>query len=222
MSKINKIGWALIALNLIIGIIAYLNIDPTTQVPIHWNIDGEVDRSAEPLLAFFAVPAISIMLHIGLIYLKHYEPKRKNLAQSGKLYAANIILLAALMLVVQAMIIGSLFQFFTITISIFMPIFGVAMIVVSNYMPKSLPTHSMGIRTRWNINNELNWRQTHRLAGKLGMIGGVAIIAVSFITDNNDIIIGTLLVGSLGPMLLGAGYSWYLGVIKKVDENVNE
>ena len=222
MSKINSISWALIALNVIIAIIAYLNIDPTQQVAIHWNLESEVDRRASPLIAFFGIPIIAIIIHITLLALKYFEPKRKNLAQSGKLYGANILLLASLMLVIQIIIVGAEFQFFTLTLNKFMPILGITLIIVSNYMPKSLPTHSMGIRTRWNINNEQNWRQTHRLAGKLGMLGGVAIIAAGFLSKDKDILSAALLIGSLSPLLLGAGYSWYLGVTNKVDGNVNE
>jgi len=38
-----------------------------------------------------------------------------------------------------------------------------------------------GIRIKWTLESEENWRRTHRLAGYLWMIGGFVLIVNSFL-----------------------------------------
>ncbi|CCG99968.1 hypothetical protein FAES_1959 [Fibrella aestuarina BUZ 2] len=38
----------------------------------------------------------------------------------------------------------------------------------------------VGIRTPWTLNSEVNWRKTHRLAGKLWVAGGLLALVINF------------------------------------------
>lgn len=44
---------------------------------------------------------------------------------------------------------------------------GVVMIVIGNYLPKTHRNYIIGIRLPWTLENDENWRKTHRLAGKI-------------------------------------------------------
>lgn len=59
---------------------------------------------------------------------------------------------------------------------------GVIFIIVGNYLPKTKQTYTVGIRIPWTLDNEDNWNKTHRLAGFIWVVGGVAVF-VSSLTE---------------------------------------
>lgn len=59
---------------------------------------------------------------------------------------------------------------------------GVIFLVTGNYLPKCRQNYTIGIKLPWTLDDEENWNYTHRLAGKLWMIGGVLIILLGFQT----------------------------------------
>ena len=83
---------------------------------------------------------------------------------------------------------------------------GIAMMILGNYMPKSRPNHTMGIRTRWAMTNEDNWRATSRFAGKLSVGAGVLFLFAGFLPL--PLFIPVLLVLLLPVTLLPILYSF--------------
>ena len=47
---------------------------------------------------------------------------------------------------------------------------------MGNYMPKLKVNHTVGIRLPWTLQSEDNWHKTHRLAGKLWVLGGLILL----------------------------------------------
>lgn len=58
---------------------------------------------------------------------------------------------------------------------------GLMFLVVGNYLPKCKQTYTVGIRLPWTLADEDNWAYTHRLAGKVWTIGGLVILALTFL-----------------------------------------
>ena len=58
---------------------------------------------------------------------------------------------------------------------------GVVMIVIGNYLPKTHRNYIIGIRLPWTLENDENWRKTHRLAGKIWVLGGLLLFLNSFV-----------------------------------------
>ena len=56
---------------------------------------------------------------------------------------------------------------------------GVIFIIIGNYLPKTKQTYTVGIRLPWTLDNEDNWNKTHRFAGFVWVVGGVAVFASS-------------------------------------------
>ena len=84
---------------------------------------------------------------------------------------------------------------------------GVLFIAIGNYMPKTRRNYTVGIRLPWTLDNDDNWIKTHRLAGKIWVIGGIIIffngfvqIAVTFV------LVFTLIIMIVVPMI----YSYWL------------
>ena len=49
------------------------------------------------------------------------------------------------------------------------------------YMPKCKQNYTTGIKVPWTLHSQENWNRTHRLAGWIWIIGGVAMIVNSFL-----------------------------------------
>lgn len=58
---------------------------------------------------------------------------------------------------------------------------GVVMIVIGNYLPKTRRNYTIGIRIPWTLENDENWRKTHRLAGKIWVLGGLLLFLNAFV-----------------------------------------
>ena len=58
---------------------------------------------------------------------------------------------------------------------------GIIMIVIGNYLPKTRRNYTIGIRLPWTLENDENWSKTHRLAGKVWVLGGLLLFLNAFV-----------------------------------------
>jgi uncharacterized membrane protein len=47
-------------------------------------------------------------------------------------------------------------------------------------LPKCKQSHTIGIKLPWTLESEENWNKTHRFAGKLWVVCGLLVLALSF------------------------------------------
>ncbi|MDK6729488.1 SdpI family protein, partial [Aerococcus urinae] len=84
---------------------------------------------------------------------------------------------------------------------------GVLFIAIGNYMPKTRRNYTVGIRLPWTLDNDDNWIKTHRLAGKIWVIGGLIIFFNSFVQIAvTFVLVFTLIIMIVVPMI----YSYWL------------
>jgi uncharacterized membrane protein len=55
-------------------------------------------------------------------------------------------------------------------------VIGVVFVLIGNYLPKCKQNYTIGIKIPWTLNSEENWNKTHRMAGYLWVVCGVANI----------------------------------------------
>ena len=69
-----------------------------------------------------------------------------------------------------------------VNMAVVMPLFmGVLFIILGNYLPKCRQSYTVGIKLPWTLHNEENWNKTHRFAGRLWLVCGLAIMLTAFI-----------------------------------------
>ncbi len=202
-------AWEITIVTVIAGIVAYFLVEPDTQIPTHWNAEGEVDGYSSPLVGFFLLPIIQL-ISLGFIYaLRFIDPRAKNLESSGKAISAVATSVAALLLVVQLMIIDQVFSIGLIgPKAIFIGV-GVMFAVIGNYLGKLKSSFFVGIRTPWTLSSEAVWQKTHRLGGKLFVAMGLLQVAGVLLLDQvymTAFMLGTVLPTAFIPV----AYSWYL------------
>ena len=178
------------------------NVLPDTM-PMHWNINGEVDGWVSKPVAIFGMPLAMIAFQWLCTFITGTDPKNKNITKKSMDLVLWIIPCITLML-------GTITYLaalnYPISVDIIMPaFFGVFFIVVGNYLPKCKQSHTIGIKLPWTLESEDNWNKTHRFAGKLWVICGLLILILSFL-GNIYIMMGVTLVMVLIPAI----YSYLL------------
>lgn len=186
-----KKDWILVLIILasfIVGVIYYPNIPE--QMPMHWNIHGEVDNYMSKDIGVFLFPGINLMLFILLIVLPKIDPRKKNYEQFNRVY---VILRWSIVLFFSIIYLATIFYSINDTedipelleISFIVPfLVSILFIIIGNYMGKLKDNFFVGIRTPWTLSSKTVWSKTHRLGGKLFVLSGLLGMIGSFIGGN--------------------------------------
>ena len=148
------------------------------QMPTHWNAAGEVDGWSSKPFAVFGLPLILVAAQWLCVLATTTDPKRQN--HSEKIYHLVFWIIPVLSIVLHAVTYLTVLGV-GVRIEMVMPIFmGLLFVIIGNYLPKCKQSYTIGIKIPWTLNNEENWNKTHRLAGWVWVIGGIAIMLTGF------------------------------------------
>lgn len=160
------------------------------QIPAHYNFNNQVDRwgSKYEALIFPAFTLVmgGIMLVIAKYLTKHEENGKNN---------ESICIIAGIVSLVIFNIMTGYFLYVdfngvenpsSIAIDInqiSFGILGVGMIILGNVMPKLRMNSLIGLRTSWSMKNEDTWKKSQKFGGISLIIGGVAMLVISLLTQ---------------------------------------
>ena len=148
------------------------------QMPTHWNAAGEVDGWSSKPFAVFGLPLILVAAQWLCVLATTTDPKRQN--HSEKIYHLVFWIMPVLSIVLHAVTYLTVLGV-GVRMEMVMPIFmGLLFVIIGNYLPKCKQSYTIGIKIPWTLNNEENWNKTHRLAGWVWVIGGIAIMLTGF------------------------------------------
>ena len=149
------------------------------ELPIHWDVSGNVDGYASRAFVVFLFPLILTALHWLTIFVTSIDPKRQN--HSDKMMIVVYWLVPALSIVISLACYATALGMDIMMDALVPALMGVIFIVIGNYLPKCKQSHTVGIRLPWTLNSEENWNKTHRLGGYTMVVGGIVIFATAFI-----------------------------------------
>lgn len=101
MKQSNKTEWAIwgvCALSFAVTL-ALLPLLPA-RIPVHWNVDGQIDGWAARPGAFFG-PAMGLGLSLLMKFLPYIDPRRRSYEKFGRAYDAFRLALALFVLILQ-------------------------------------------------------------------------------------------------------------------------
>ncbi|NMC56268.1 MAG: DUF1648 domain-containing protein [Eubacteriaceae bacterium] len=197
--KIDKLNISVLILSVLsfIGIsIMYFYLPDT--IPIHWNINGEVDNYGGKATIFLlgALPAAMWLL---MMFLPKIDPRRENYKLHAKAYEI-IILSIILIFIALGWITVYAALGHSIKINLYIPLLiGILFIIIGNYMPTIKHNYFFGIRNPWTLANEVVWKKTHKAGGYAFIIMGIffgldAFIKSKALTIASIIVIGILII----------------------------
>lgn len=152
------------------------------QLPIHWGVNGQPDGYAGKAVAVFLMPLILLAIHWMCMIATAMD--RKNKVQNPKIMGMIYWIVPLLSLAVNGIVYSAALGKSPDVGMVVLLILGLMFAVIGNYMPKCRPNRTVGIRIRWTLQSEANWNATHRLGGKVWVIGGFLCIAGAFLPQN--------------------------------------
>ncbi len=143
-------------------------------MPTHWGVNGEVDGYSDKGFVVFGMPAMLLAMQLFAIFITSLDKRSRT--QNKKVFSLIFFIVPFVSLYVFAIMYSWVlgFSFDVGTISLLCV--GLLIAVIGNYLPKCKQNYYIGVRLPWTLESEANWNATHRLTGKLWVVGGVLLI----------------------------------------------
>ena len=174
--KVLIITSIIILLPILAGVILWDQLpDP---MPTHWNVAGEVDGWSSKPFAVFCLPLIMLAAQWLCMLGTAADPKKNNHPEKVLHLVLWIIPVLSVVLdaVTYAVAMGK-----EVRMEVVMPVLiGLLLAIIGNYLPKCKQNYTIGIKIPWTLNSEENWNRTHRFAGRLWTLCGIAMMLTGF------------------------------------------
>lgn len=179
MNKISVQSGILLGLafvNFIAFIVAFCMLPES--VPVHININMEVDRIGSPYWLFI-LAFLPILINIGMICELLFSKQNQKNKKVFHIIMTCISLLFIWMgwsmyaLMTTGAQLGEKVNI-SMSLLVMLPL-GLLFLVMGNYMPKIRQNRTLGIKLPWTIKNEECWRKTHIFGGYLMIIAGLIV-----------------------------------------------
>ena len=178
------------------------------QIPIHWNAEGVIDNWCDKLFLFL-FPVLQLVISVGFQFVRSTDPRRKNVERFVS--TCNVFLLVLCLLIFGMCLITAISAWKPDALDVPMAItlgLGFLFAVMGNLMPKIRQNYFIGIKTPWALEDEDNWRRTHRMAGRLWFAAGLLMMLLSVLPK--EILTGSILGIALAMALAPYIYSYSL------------
>jgi uncharacterized membrane protein len=181
------------------------------SVPLHWGINGTVDKygSKHEFLMFqWLLMGVPVLIYLLLKFLPLIDPKKKikyGESTFQKLAFGLVVFLTALNIVILFSIAHNGFKID----KLIFPLIGLMFVFLGNMMNSIKPNYFAGVRTPWTLENEDNWRATHRLAGKIWFAGGIILTVLMLFLEpkaGTIVFISFVLIMALIPIVYSYVY----------------
>ncbi|HAI83942.1 MAG TPA: hypothetical protein DCL43_09755 [Chitinophagaceae bacterium] len=152
-------------------------------IPMHYNLQGEVDRWGHKSEMWFAASILSVV-GIGSYFLVYYAAKidpKKMIGNNPALTGKMAVLLATFMTALNLFIIHSTTQTTLHTPQVLFVGVGLLFTTLGNFLSSIKPNYFIGVRTPWTLENNDVWRRTHRFTARLWFAGGLLASLVTLI-----------------------------------------
>lgn len=173
------------------------------RIPLHWNINGEIDRWG-PKIAIFIAPVLTVLLvYVLFLVIQKIDPKGKIEKMGGKFQTLRFVLTLFMSALSVYIIYVTQRGENSLPHGIFVLV-GLLFTALGNFFKTIRPNYFLGIRTPWTLENEAVWKSTHVLAGKLWFVGGLVIALIALLSGTKMalyIMLGIILIITLIPVV---------------------
>ena len=146
------------------------------QLPMHWNIKGEIDNYGSKWI----FPIMNILIYLLMRFAPLIDPWKRNYNKfENSYYTIRLLMLLFFSIVFTAIILTGTGVHVRIE-KIIVPSMLVLFMLIGNYMAKLRFNWFIGIRTPWTMSNEEIWRKTHYFGGKLWFWSCLIALPFSF------------------------------------------
>lgn len=149
------------------------------RLPTQFSYNNEVSRYSSKAFVVFGIPALLAALQLFCVFTAYHDPRRIHI--SRKIYPVVFAVIPASAVLICILTYGTVLGYQINPGLLANLLLGFVFLGTGNYMPKVQRNYTMGIKIPWTLNSDENWNRTHRLAGRLWLLGGLLFIANSFL-----------------------------------------
>lgn len=189
------------------------------QVPLHWGIDGSVNRYGEKW-KLFPLAGMNILFGILMPLMAKIDPKRRNYARFQRTYDWMMLWLMGFITVMLWLILAETMEPGRFNMSKWVcAMVAILFISLGNMMPKVKRNYFTGVKTPWALNSDTVWNKTQRLGGKVFVFGGILMLICALCFSPIVAMVMTITV-AIGICLVPTvmSYIWYQRELKEIEE----
>ncbi|OHV84616.1 SdpI family protein [Rhizobium sp. LCM 4573] len=180
------------------------------SIGVHFDLSGNPDRFATPLLAVSIMPTAALFAILMFCLAPRFEKRRENLARSGRAYATVWAVTLVLLAAAHGFILARAFGIEVSVTHGMVGGLGLLLIATGNIAGKIRPNRTVGVRTPWTLADGDNWTKTHRLYGWFSVVCGLAVILAALFAKSTHLV-GIIGIGALiATAVVPTGYSFWL------------
>lgn len=165
---------------------AYIWSNLPEEVAIHFNFQGEADDWAKKTTLPFLMAGIGLGMYLMMLIIPFLDPKKK-LGEMGSKYTSLRFIMTFFFAAINTFLLFSSLKGELAGTSFLFVLMGTMFAVLGNYFQAVRPNYFVGIRTPWTLQDEEVWKLTHRLGGRVWMIGGIIVALLALILQNSSI-----------------------------------
>jgi len=213
-SPVNRRVWIALGALCIASFLGHLALFPQLPdiVPTHWDAAGNVNGWSSRM-ATLGLDLLPLGL-LALFYaLPKIDPRGKAYERMGSFYTGFVTLFTVFLICMtwttELTVFGIIPQNES-PIGIFTGVtVGIGLMLLGNYLPKVKRNYSFGCKTPWALDNDQNWRLTHRFGGVVMVLAGMAtVVSGLFSHQMGGAAVALLLAAVIGSSLATYAYSY--------------
>ena len=152
-------------------------------IATHYDLYGKADDWGDKGILLWMIPALSIFLYLILLLVPVLDPKKRIESMGGKYFALRVVVLSLISAILVIFLLSAVYPEMDFRAGLF-PVLAIFLMLMGNYLQAVKPNYFIGIRTPWTLNDEQNWQKTHRLGGRVYMLGGLVLLLASLFLGN--------------------------------------
>lgn len=178
------------------------------MVPIHWNLDGEIDRVGSKYLLLLLPILLPGLMYIIFSVIPRFDKKGALTKMGNKYHTIKFIFVLLMTILTMAILYAA--RHYTLLNPNYMTIgLGFVFTILGNFFQVMRQNKWLGIRTPWTLKNEEVWKQTHKSAGLLWFWGGLAVV-ISGLVLSHQVNVYTFLCITLIIVIIPITHSYLL------------
>lgn len=180
------------------------------RVPTHFGIDGIPNSWGPPWINAVLIPVVAIGLYVLMLVLPLADPRRASYARfPGTLRVFRFALTGLLVAIHVVLVRASFGAMLQVSTSIQLAV-ALLFIVLGNSMGRLRFNYFFGVRTPWTLNDEENWNATHRVAARLWVICGIALLPAAFLPGAAGVTASVVIAGTAALVPVIYSFLYYL------------
>jgi uncharacterized membrane protein len=170
---------ALCAAGLLVSLLLYPALPE--QIPIHWDLHGNVDGWGDKRWAAFFGPAAGAATAALLFLLPYVSPRPFTVESFRGTFNFAVVIVTGMFLFIHLVMLQAALRPDLDSGRVLIAGIFFALAALGNILGRVRRNFWIGIRTPWTLASERVWERSHRLAARIltaaGLLGGAAVLA---------------------------------------------